>query len=259
MYFAISAVLSVVGFWYLARFLTVVPNPVPVTGPAAGGFSRTDIFLAGFLIVFFVGNVTSNWGKKQVFTSDLILASCVLYLVLILLLVGQLIARNRNPVRLFGLRWNLWRREIPRVLLALLCIYPVIILIQLVMEKIYGPESAPQEVLQFLINSPGWRERAMLAVLAVVVAPLAEETIFRGYIYGVVRQYLGRWPAILINSAVFALIHAHVPAVLGLFVLAVFLSLVYERTGSLWSTIMVHAIFNAVTVVGTLVFPAPMP
>jgi membrane protease YdiL (CAAX protease family) len=90
------------------------------------------------------------------------------------------------------------------------------------------------------------------------MAPLAEETIFRGFMFGTIRQYWGRWPALIISASVFALIHGHIPALPGLFILAIFLSLVYERTGSLWAPIMLHAIFNAVTVVGTIFFPSSM-
>ncbi len=256
---AILALLSIGGFYYLHRFLSVPPDRLPTTGPAAGGFGRTDIIVAIFLMILLVGNAAESFGKKQIFTVQVIIASCVLYLTLIVGLVSLLIIRNRNPIRIFGLRWTRWRREIPLAILALLSVYPVIILVQLTMQKIYGPNAAPQEILQFLTNSPGLKERLLLVFLAVVIAPLAEETIFRGFIYGAVRQYFGRWPAILLSAAVFALIHAHVPALLGLFILAVFLTLVYERTGSLWASIMLHSIFNAVTIVGTLVFPSSMP
>ena len=91
--------------------------------------------------------------------------------------------------------------------------------------------------------------------MAVVVAPVAEEVVFRGYLYGVLRRYGGRIPAILVSSLLFAAIHVHLPSLLGLGVLAVILCLLYERTGSLWSTIAMHAAFNASTLVMLVLWP----
>lgn len=256
----IFALLAVAGFYYLKHYFKAQPGSItPATGPKAGGFGAGDIWGAGFLVVLLVGNTIESFGKKQTFTTNIIVASCVLYLLLVVALVTLLIARGRNPIRIFGLNWREWPREVPQAFLSLLCIYPAIIVLQLVMEKIYGPDLAPQEILRFLANNPGLHEKLLLILLAIVMAPLAEEFIFRGYIFGVARQYIGRWPAILLNSLVFAFIHGHIPAFLGLFVLAVFLTLVYERTGSLWAPIMLHAFFNTVTIIGTLYFPAPLP
>lgn len=214
-------------------------------------------------MLLLVGSTVENFGKKQIFSVPIILQSCVLYLALIVGLVSLLIIRYRNPISVLGLRWTRWRREIPLAILALLSIYPLIILVQLIVQAIvekYTPGvTAPQEIVQFLADSPGLQERLLLAFLAIVMAPLAEETIFRGFMFGTMRQFWGRWPAIIISSVVFALIHSHIPALPGLFILAVFLTLVYERTGSLWAPIMLHAIFNTVTIVGTIFFPSSMP
>jgi membrane protease YdiL (CAAX protease family) len=92
--------------------------------------------------------------------------------------------------------------------------------------------------------------------MAVIVAPVAEEMIFRGYFYGVIRRYGGRIPAILISSLLFAAIHVHLPSFPGLFLLAVTLCFLYERTGSLWSNITMHAAFNASTIITLIFWPA---
>jgi membrane protease YdiL (CAAX protease family) len=89
----------------------------------------------------------------------------------------------------------------------------------------------------------------------VIVAPVAEEIIFRGYFYGVIRRFGGRIPAILTSSLLFAAIHVHLPSMLGLGLLAVILCLLYERTGSLWATMTMHAAFNATTIAALIFFP----
>ena len=91
--------------------------------------------------------------------------------------------------------------------------------------------------------------------MAIIVAPVAEEVIFRGYFYGVIRRYGGRIPAILTSSLLFAAIHVHLPSVPGLILLATILCLLYERTGSLWAPITMHAAFNASTIVYLMLCP----
>jgi CAAX amino terminal protease family. len=59
----------------------------------------------------------------------------------------------------------------------------------------------------------------------------------------------------IISASIFAAIHAHIPSLAGLFVLAVTLTLVYQSTGSLWTPMLMHALFNAVTVILTLAWP----
>ena len=80
--------------------------------------------------------------------------------------------------------------------------------------------------------------------LAVIAAPIFEEFIFRGLIFGGLRRSFGVWPATLASAAVFAIVH---PAfsLLPVFVMGVCAALVYERTRSLLAPMLVHAVYNA--------------
>ncbi|MEM6750261.1 MAG: type II CAAX endopeptidase family protein [Planctomycetota bacterium] len=105
---------------------------------------------------------------------------------------------------------------------------------------------------------------AMLAAMltaAVVVAPVCEELVFRGLLQsslvGVMRGC--RWPAILATSVVFVLIHVEVaePESWGvLLVLSIAMGLVYERTGSIWAPVAMHAAFNAMNAAWALSTPS---
>ena len=88
---------------------------------------------------------------------------------------------------------------------------------------------------------------AAAAVLVVVLAPLVEEFFFRGFLYRAFRTSLGVWPAALGAGAIFGVVHAptgvaYVPI---LIFLGVALCLLYERTGSLYAPIAVHAVNNS--------------
>ena len=103
-----------------------------------------------------------------------------------------------------------------------------------------------------LVGAKSWWTRVYLGVFAVVIAPVAEEFIFRGVLYPFVKQ-LGypRLAWIGVNF-LFALIHMDAAALVPLFVLALALTWLYERTDNLLAPIAVHALFNA-TNLGMLV------
>lgn len=87
-----------------------------------------------------------------------------------------------------------------------------------------------------------------VCVLVTTVAPLAEETLFRGYVFGALRNWRGPWPAAILTGIVFGAIHYGSADKVFLVPLAIFgvaLCLVRERTGSLLPCIALHAINNA--------------
>lgn len=84
----------------------------------------------------------------------------------------------------------------------------------------------------------------VMLVFAVVVAPLAEEFIFRAGIFRYLRSRTPRAVAVLVPAVVFAAMHGNVGSFGPLVALAVIFSLVYERTGKISVTILAHALFN---------------
>jgi membrane protease YdiL (CAAX protease family) len=89
-----------------------------------------------------------------------------------------------------------------------------------------------------------------VATAVIVVAPVAEELFFRAFFYRALRTRLSVLPAALIDGAVFGSLHFQgTDTAIILPVIAVFgvgQCLVYERTGSLFAVIAIHAAFNAV-------------
>ncbi len=86
-----------------------------------------------------------------------------------------------------------------------------------------------------------------IAVLVCVAAPIAEETFFRGFFFGAVRNWRGVWPAAIITGLVFGAVHVGSYSVAYLPPLAFLgfaLCLVRWRTGSLYPCIALHAMNN---------------
>lgn len=93
----------------------------------------------------------------------------------------------------------------------------------------------------------GSRSDNMLAFLTLVVlAPLAEETLFRGYLYGKLKRYVPTIIAALVTSLLFAVAHFQLNVGIDVFVLSMFLCGLRSLTGSIWAGILVHMIKNGI-------------
>lgn len=130
-------------------------------------------------------------------------------------------------------------------------IFPALVILvvgQDLLCRAVGLEIKPQEITQLFLNTDSTAAVALLTAFALIVAPVFEEVLFRGLAYPVLKQRFGTARALVLVSAAFALIHFHLPSVIPLFVLAGALTLAYELTGSLWASIILHALFNTTSV-----------
>ena len=117
----------------------------------------------------------------------------------------------------------------------------------LLLEYILGSEVELQEVAQIVTQELSWVQILYIA-MAILVAPLYEELLFRGIIFPYMVKRTGLAGGALLVSLLFALLHFHLPSVVPLFLLSVALCLAYWRTGSLWVSIGIHTIFNTVSI-----------
>jgi hypothetical protein len=103
-------------------------------------------------------------------------------------------------------------------------------------------------------NSP-WLKASLMAI-AVVLAPIAEEIVFRGGLFRYFRTRIPRRLAIGLTSVLFGALHVSwdsglvgLPSFAPMVVLAAVFCLAYERTGSIGTVIFAHALFNTYTFV----------
>jgi membrane protease YdiL (CAAX protease family) len=106
-----------------------------------------------------------------------------------------------------------------------------------------------QEVVRIFESAPNLAQRLPIILLAVVIAPVTEELAFRGYLYGVIKRYLGAVPALVLSGLLFALIHLNLSSFFPLFVLASVFALAYELSGSLLVPMSMHALFNTLSLI----------
>jgi membrane protease YdiL (CAAX protease family) len=86
-----------------------------------------------------------------------------------------------------------------------------------------------------------------LGAVAVLAAPVFEEFIFRGLLFGGLRRSFGPLAAVLASAAIFAIVHPPI-SMIPVFCMGVCAAFVYDRTRMLAAPIVVHAIYNALVI-----------
>jgi membrane protease YdiL (CAAX protease family) len=111
-----------------------------------------------------------------------------------------------------------------------------------------------QDSLQLFASLHSWVSRIIFSILAILMAPLCEELIFRLALFRFFRDRTPFWVAVLVPALLFGGAHLlqapieNLPAFLPLVVLGILFSIAYNRTGRIGTTIVAHALFNLNTV-----------
>jgi len=130
-----------------------------------------------------------------------------------------------------------------------LAMMPLVLFASLVYQGIlYSQGYTPglQDIALLLSGDHPFWLRFYMAVLAMVIAPVFEECLFRGIMLPVMIRGLGMGAGIFATSFVFAAIHFHLPSLVPLIVVASGFSLAYLYSGSLWVPIIMHGTFNGI-------------
>lgn len=205
--------------------------------------------------------MASTWSADSVLAQ--FIYTVVVYALLLVMTVGG-----------FRRWWHLHRRDIgltrpklsdPIYALLALPAYYIVYFIVLAIVSALAPDFNTQQQQQLGFNQTQGSGQLLLVFLSlVVIPPLVEEIVVRGYLYSGLKRSLPKFMAVLLASALFAVGHLEFGsggplvwvAAVFTFVLALVLTALREMTGRIWAGIFLHALVNGVSffflfVVGT--------
>jgi membrane protease YdiL (CAAX protease family) len=224
-----------------ARLLPQFPQPAPSPGPAVPWTLR-DVWIGlGLLVLWFV---LAMGGVLLVSFLDLPLdvGLVITLLEAFLFLPAWWLTVRKYKVGLDVLGLRRFRAVMLLLAAGLLAVAYTFNLFYALILVLLGVEPSLD-----LINLVSELEHPwLLALGAVVVAPLAEEIFFRGFLFAGLRERYGWVKAALISAAAFSLLHLQPVQALPIFVLGFFFALLYEKSRSLWPAIAMHATINAI-------------
>ena len=212
------------------------------------------------LLVFLVGILLSsvmtwvlellNLSPEQYFspTAYQLIVTAEVYIFSLIIAIGvpNLVKRNKTSLEDVGLTRLLSWTDIGLAPVTFVAyILSTTVFMALIVALLPGfPVAETQDIGYSLFGS---QLDSILTFLAlVIIAPVAEEVLFRGYLYGKLKSYVPVLWAAIATSVLFGLVHLQWNVAVDVFVLSMFLCGLRSITGSIWAGILVHSIKNAV-------------
>jgi hypothetical protein len=135
---------------------------------------------------------------------------------------------------------------------SMLMILPLVALSGWLVERLWGDAGGSNPLLDLVLTSGDPWALLCFGVTAIVLAPLFEETLFRGVLLPVAGRHLGGVQAVVVSAAVFAAAHLSLGELVPLFVLALGLGWLRWSTGRLLPCVLMHALWNGLTFLNLL-------
>lgn len=95
-------------------------------------------------------------------------------------------------------------------------------------------------------NLTGFGEMMLAFITLVVIAPVFEEIVFRGWLYGKLRARTWAMPAIILTSVMFGVAHGQWNVGVTVGVMSVIMCMIRELTGTVWGSMIVHMLKNGI-------------
>jgi membrane protease YdiL (CAAX protease family) len=231
-----------------------LPPPPPLTGSRfrRATWQPRDAALAVVLALAMAGAVfASSQGMVESVPKPIMLVFGAVMEFGVMLVIPIWLMRKRTDPALVGPkpRRNLVKEfllAIPSTVAVLFSTGVVVYAVQLVLMRLGRP---PESALDY------WGEKSEhslvpLILLATIVAPIVEETFFRGFLYNALRSVLPVWLAAIGQAVLFGAGHIYEPlGIFATFVIGLILATIYEWRKTLIAPMIVHCMYNSLVMV----------
>jgi membrane protease YdiL (CAAX protease family) len=254
-----AAFLVAAAYIYVSLVRQIRARVVEPAAIAIRDFGWPEAILASLLACWFLLNVLASASHNVTSMRSRDLAANAIFTIGLLLFIAVfLYLRGLNLSSLGGFSKIGFGRAVATGAVLMLAAYPLVLLAEAVTQNFLHGVSDKQGIVELFNASTTLKQRILIILLAVTVAPIAEEFFFRFFLYGVMKRYFGYGVGLVINALLFAAVHAHLPSFAPLFVLGICFTIAYEWTGSILVSMTMHALFNALALTA-LAFPEIFP
>ena len=191
--------------------------------------------------------ITENLSSNGLLLALAVFASAIVGVSLIVVFIK--LRRNANIAEYLGLRPI--SKKSSFILLAITI--GLIILLESISIFLVNPQN--DELMVEAYKTSVWP--ALLWIATVIFAPAFEETFFRGFLFvGLKQSRIGSAGTIIITALTWTLLHIQydIYGMTLILILGIVLGIVRLQTGSLWSPLLIHSVWNLVAMVGTALY-----
>ncbi len=201
----------------------------------------------GYIVIMIESVMTRIFPLIKNDNFRMILNSSVLDILAVVFILYFAVVEHKEKLIALGISSKNFFRNVFYGVIGYIAIIPVLILILVVIAFFanmfkYVPEK--QAVVELFLKEKDTRFLFYTSIFAAVLGPIIEELFFRGFMYNAFKKRIGIFWAMLITAATFAALHAHAVGFLPIMVLGMLLAYLYEKTGTLVSSITVHMVHN---------------
>jgi len=240
---------------YLALIWQIRARPPTSPLETTRTFGVPEATLAAALTFFLLFGVLASISHPALEVGNRVVVENLLFVVGLVLVIGAFLRlRGFDLSALAGFSKISFVRALSMGTVLLLAAYPMIAFADAITQRLLGSGTVRQNIVELFSGLGRIEQRIMIIVFAVAIAPVAEEFLFRFFLYGVLRRYFGRFLGLITNALLFAAVHTHLPSFAPLFVLGSCFTLAYEWSGSILVSMTMHALFNSVSLT-MLAFP----
>jgi membrane protease YdiL (CAAX protease family) len=129
--------------------------------------------------------------------------------------------------------------------IGLVPVFFIVTVATAIIFKVLNIPVEPQEVVEIFREEKSLPSLISLGIFTSFFGPLMEEIFFRGFVYGALKSKIGISGAILGSATFFAYVHANLASFMPILSFGILLAYLYEKTGSLVSSITAHILHNS--------------
>jgi membrane protease YdiL (CAAX protease family) len=242
----------------MEEVLSKPASPKRTLGRPAGVITRT-------VLVFFVSQIVGLLAVSGLYDlfypshpplSDSIVAQFFYILIAEGLAAGlaiHLVRRRGLGLSVIGLGRRPKLSDLWRAAIGFVAFYALLLVAGVILSWLSPDISNEQQNLGFTNINTGL-ESVLAFISLVLIPPLGEEILVRGYLYSGLRKFWRLWPAVLATSLIFGAAHLELgsggpvvwAAAVDTFLLSLVLSFLRERSGALYAGMLVHMVNNLI-------------
>ena len=185
--------------------------------------------------------VIKNDDLRMVFNSSILDALTIVFI--LYFTVGQ----YKEKLRSIGITFKNFFANVSYGIVGYIATLPLLFSVLILTSLVTGLfHYVPKEqvVVKLFMRQNNAAFLIYTSLFAAIVGPVIEELFFRGFMYSAVKKYVGIFWATIVTAVLFAALHAHAVGFLPIMVLGILLAQMYERTGTLVSSVTIHIMHN---------------
>ncbi len=201
----------------------------------------------GYIIILSEAFLAKIFYILKVDNFRMIINSSVLDTLAVVFIVYFTVIQYKEPLTALGISFKNFLKNVFYGIIGYIALAPILILILIIMAIIinitkYVPERQP--VVELFLKEKDVTFLAYSSLFAAIAGPMIEELFFRAFMYSALKKYIGIFWSMILTAAIFAALHAHIIGFVPIMALGILLAYLYEKTGTLISSITAHMVHN---------------